>query len=156
MSELAESKMTNFFDQLFKNCDCPIKYHDHDVWRGKYDHSHHEWFEGQQCFDGEISISSLLPSEGKEGTLTHEIGHHRHHKHIGTDKYEATNLIAGEIIAELYALHLLLKNKRKEALKYRFSTYKEFWENSYEHAEALKVIKCRRIWKRCEQFLKEG
>ena len=154
MSELAESKMTNFFDQLFKNCDCPIKYHDHDVWRGYYNHKAQSQL-GFKRLDGEISISSMLSPEGKEGVLIHEIGHHWHHKRIGTSRYENMGVVLDEIIAELYALHLLLKNKQRAALKYRFSTYEEYW-GFFPHSEALKVIKCRRIWKRCEQFLKEG
>jgi hypothetical protein len=154
MSEVAEPKVTNFFDQLVKNCDCPIRYHNFGYWQGYYNYKAQSQL-GFKRLDGEISISSILPHEGKEGTLIHEMGHHWHHKRIGTSRYENMSVVLDEIIAELYALHLLLKNKQRAALKYRFSTYEECWR-FFPHLEALKVIKCRRIWKRCKQFLKEG
>jgi len=137
-----------FLEQLKLKCDCDIEEIDHLYIIGIYIIKNQGFFEAPR-----ICINRRLPCYEKEGVLIHEIGHRRDHIRKGLELFSSNqHNILREVLAELYTLHLLLKNKRKKAIESRFSSYKEHWYKS-PHKEALKIIESRRIYKRCIEFV---
>lgn len=102
-----------------------------------------------------IEINTHMSTSEKEGTLVHEIGHGRCYKR-GCKCYKKYDRVLQEVHAELYALHLLLRNQEKNAIIARFKRWKDNWDDSSddEYCKALKIIKKRRIYKRCQEFVR--
>lgn len=104
--------------------------------------------------DGRIQINKNMSVFEKEGTLTHEMGHARcHNRHCKC--YKKYDDVLQEVHAELYTLHLLLRNHRKNGIKARFKRLQNDW-NYEPHSEAREIIENRRIYKRCQEFVKSG
>lgn len=105
---------------------------------------------------GKIEINTNMSTSEKEGTLAHEMGHGRCYKR-GCRCYTKYDRILQEVHAELYALHLLLRSQERSAIIARFKRWKNNWDDysDDEYCEALKIIKKRRIYKRCLEFVNE-
>jgi len=104
--------------------------------------------------DGSIEINTNMSISEKEGTLSHEVSHGRCYSR-GCTCYEKNDRVLQEVHAELYALHLLLRSQKKNAILARFKRWKESWNNDKddEYSKALAIIKKRRIYNHCQEFV---
>lgn len=138
-----------FLDKLKKKSICPVKetVRDIDYFTGWFIHL------STTSFDGRIEINKEMKISEKEGTLAHEMGHAKC-LNRACKCYEKTDRPLQEVHAELYALHLLLKNRRKNAIKARFKRLKNDWNDS-PYSKAKDVIIHRKVYKRCQEFTKK-
>jgi len=162
---LISKRTITFLEQLKKKSPCPVQEVDgRDVEFIRVDGKRTstvkqiEYYAGRYIHpsslisqDGRIEIKKKMTSPEKEGTLSHEMGHARCHKN-NCKCYTKYNRVLQEIHAELYALHLLLRHGKVNALKVRFDRLRNDW-NGWPHCEAKAVIRNRRIYKRCQEFV---
>ncbi len=99
-----------------------------------------------------IELQTDLTEVGKEAVLVHELGHQRCDAKNCQCMESVNDHVEAEIHAELYALHFLLKHRRIRALAFRIDLHIFGW-NTLPYAEALQVIKTRKIYKRCEKAI---
>lgn len=145
------TKKLTFLEQLKKKSPCPVEFliNNDPNFTGEFTYNY--------CisipFDtkGRIKINEKMTVSRKEEALAHEIGHARCFNRQCTC-FEKTfqKRVLQEVHAELYALHILLRNHRKNALKAKFSGL------LINNIEARNIVKSRRIYKRCQEFVKSS
>lgn len=141
-----------FLKELKKKCPCPV----HE----KFDKSGSLGFRGEYYHmrlgrpEGAIILQKNRPGTEKEATFVHELGH------VRCDKRRCSCIprdgVQRELHAELYALHFLLRHKRKRALRFRINTFHQYGCcTKFPHSSAFKIVRTRRIYKRCLRYLKQ-
>lgn len=133
-------RLMTFFDKLKSKCDCT-------VFMLKEKESN---CLGSYCnITIRITLNTSLSYNDKIGVLAHELGHRWRHKRL-KEKHQSG--IVSETIAELYALHILLRNKQKKAIKIRLYDLNTYWVY-WPYNQAKEIIKSRRIYRRCKEFI---
>jgi len=137
-----------FLDKLKKISPCPVDEITMVLSAGMYFHPTNNSID----LDGRICINKQMNIFEKEGTLVHEIGHARCFNRSCKCHTKQDHVLT-EVHAELFALHYLLRRGNKKAIEARFKRLHQDWdyENYYE---AKAIIKKRRIYKRCQEFVK--
>lgn len=145
-----------FLAELKQNSNYPVcEKYDKKAWegfRGQFLYRKEYLGEGRIKIKGHrIELQANMPDIQKEATLMHELGHARCAKRQCpcTRLYDRTTT---ELHAELYALHFLLKHRRKQALRFRIKVLHHHWTGP-KYADALLKIKPRKIYARCEKFI---
>lgn len=106
--------------------------------------------------EGRIELQKNLSDIEQEATLVHELGHARCDKRnceCMHGRWTKLTRVRIELHAELHTLHFLLKHGRKQALSFRLHHLHPCW-NYTPYAEVLHILKKRRIYKRCQKFIK--
>lgn len=107
--------------------------------------------------EGRIELQENLSTIEQEATLVHELGHARCDKRNCGCMYgiwTELSRVRIELHAELYALHFLLKHHRKQALMFRLTYLHPRW-TYLPYRDTLQIIKKRRIYKRCQEFVRK-
>lgn len=141
-----------FLKKLKKKSPCPVNEVNMKLCRtGWFIHS------SIKSLDGNIEINTNLPIHEKEGTLSHEMGHGRCFSR-GCICYKKYDRVLQEVHAELNTLHLLLRGREKNAIIARFKRWEKNWDDNSgdEYCKALSIIKKRRIYKRCQEFVESS
>ncbi|MCK4824347.1 hypothetical protein KA005_51825 [bacterium] len=105
--------------------------------------------------EGRIELQKNLSDIEQEATLVHELGHARCDKRdceCMYSRWTEFSRVRIELHAELYALHFLLKHHRKQALTFRLTYLHPRWTD-LPYREVLQILKKRRIYKRCQEFV---